>query len=86
MSVIAAVAPARLGASTTAGPAVLDDVVVAGVSMRRLVEVCGTPCVHSGDAAGIREGGVPARSPAMARSRCGTTRDRRAWIRRRSAS
>ncbi|MDO4099781.1 hypothetical protein [Clavibacter michiganensis] len=57
MSVIAAVAPARLGASTTAAPAVLDDVVVAGVSMRRLVEVCGTPCVHSGDAAGIREGG-----------------------------
>ncbi|RIJ44386.1 hypothetical protein DZG00_15945, partial [Clavibacter lycopersici] len=27
----------------------LDDVVVAGVSMRRLVDVCGTPCIHSGD-------------------------------------
>ncbi|RIJ55954.1 hypothetical protein DZF99_07665, partial [Clavibacter phaseoli] len=49
MSVLAAVAPPRSDAS-----AVLDDVVVAGVSMRRLVEVCGTPCVHSGEAMGIR--------------------------------
>jgi hypothetical protein len=30
-------------------PVVPDDVVVAGVSVRRLVEVCGTPCVHSGE-------------------------------------
>lgn len=54
MSVLAAVAPPRSDASATAAPAVLDDVVVAGVSMRRLVEVCGTPCVHSGEAMGIR--------------------------------
>ncbi|MBP2459106.1 hypothetical protein ABID70_001673 [Clavibacter michiganensis] len=38
-------------------PVALDDVVVAGVSMRRLVEVCGTPCVHSGDAGGIQGDG-----------------------------
>jgi hypothetical protein len=57
MSAIAAVAPPRPGATATAmaAPAVLDDVVVAGVSMRRLVEVCGTPCVHSGEALGIRD-------------------------------
>ena len=58
MSVLAAVAPPRSDASATASataaPAVLDDVVVAGVSMRRLVEVCGTPCVHSGEALGMR--------------------------------
>jgi hypothetical protein len=58
MSVLAAVAPPRSDASATASataaPAVLDDVVVAGVSMRRLVEVCGTPCVHSGEAPGMR--------------------------------
>jgi hypothetical protein len=30
-------------------PVVPDDVVIAGVSVRRLVEVCGTPCVHSGE-------------------------------------
>ncbi|WP_440694919.1 hypothetical protein [Clavibacter nebraskensis] len=40
--------------SVLAPAAPVDDVVVAGVSMRRLVEVCGTPCVHSGDAMGIR--------------------------------
>ncbi|OUE17841.1 hypothetical protein BFL34_03092 [Clavibacter michiganensis] len=61
MSVLAAVAPPRAGATAPApapaAPAVLDDVVVAGVSMRRLVEVCGTPCVHSGEALGIREEG-----------------------------
>ncbi|AJW80539.1 hypothetical protein CmiCFBP2404_02035 [Clavibacter michiganensis subsp. insidiosus] len=58
MSVIAAVATPRAGAATPAvpaAPAVLDDVVVAGVSMRRLVEVCGTPCVHSNEALGIRD-------------------------------
>ncbi|MBM7411608.1 hypothetical protein JOE38_001431 [Clavibacter michiganensis] len=60
MSVLAAVAPPRAGAGAPGtdappAPAVLDDVVVAGVSMRRLVEVCGTPCVHSGEAMGIRE-------------------------------
>ncbi|MCJ1712410.1 hypothetical protein MT344_14610 [Clavibacter michiganensis subsp. phaseoli] len=58
MSVLAPVAPPRSDASATASataaPAVLDDVVVAGVSMRRLVEVCGTPCVHSGEAPGMR--------------------------------
>ncbi|PPF60785.1 hypothetical protein C5C13_02485 [Clavibacter michiganensis] len=63
MSVIAAVAPPRADApaatapAAPAAPAALDDVVVAGVSMRRLVEVCGTPCVHSGDAVGIRGDG-----------------------------
>ncbi|OUE25622.1 hypothetical protein [Clavibacter michiganensis] len=58
MSVLAAVVPSRAGASAgaaaTAARAVLDDVVVAGVSMRRLVEVCGTPCIHSGEGGGIR--------------------------------
>ena len=63
MSVLAAVAPPRADAPPDTAPdtapetpPVLDDVVVAGVSMRRLVEVCGTPCVHSGEAMGIRGG------------------------------
>jgi hypothetical protein len=29
-----------------------DDIVVAGVSLRRLVDVCGTPAVHSGSSVG----------------------------------
>ncbi|KDP92294.1 MULTISPECIES: hypothetical protein [Clavibacter] len=57
MSVLAAVAPPRVDAPAATAPAALDDVVVAGVSMRRLVEVCGTPCVHSAEAMGIRAGG-----------------------------
>lgn len=28
----------------------IDDVVIAGVSMTRLAALCGTPCVHTGDA------------------------------------
>ncbi|MFT2753986.1 hypothetical protein [Clavibacter sp. Sh2088] len=68
MSVLApAVAPARAprlpeGAAPVAA---LDDVVVAGVSMRRLVEVCGTPCVHSGEAGEIRGGGEAAGCGAL---------------------
>jgi hypothetical protein len=31
-----------------------DDIVVAGVSLRRLVDVCGTPAVHSGSSVGAR--------------------------------
>ncbi|MBF4619233.1 hypothetical protein ITJ44_14240 [Clavibacter sp. VKM Ac-2873] len=57
MSVLEAGAPPRVDAPAAAAPAappVIDDVVVAGVSMRRLVDVCGTPCVHSGEAMGIR--------------------------------
>ena len=61
MSVLVAVAPSRASgedaAVPSALPAALDDGVVAGVSMRRLVEVCGTPCVHSGEAMGIRGDG-----------------------------
>ncbi len=30
--------------------ATITDLVAAGVSMSRLVEICGTPCVHTGDA------------------------------------
>ena len=41
---------ATLALPPAAPPALVpDDVVVAGVSVRRLVEVCGTPCVHSGE-------------------------------------
>ncbi|QHC69707.1 hypothetical protein [Rathayibacter sp. VKM Ac-2801] len=44
--------PGRTHASTT-------DVVVAGVSLTRLVEVCGTPCVHVGAAVVRGTGGCP---------------------------
>lgn len=57
MSVLEAGAPPRGAAAAAAAvavPYVIEDVVVAGVSMRRLVEVCGTPCVHSTEAMGIR--------------------------------
>jgi hypothetical protein len=35
------------------------DVVVSGISLRRLVEVCGTPCTHSGAAVIPRTDGLP---------------------------
>ena len=39
--------------------ATTSDVVVAGISLLRLVEVCGTPCVHSGAAVVPGTGGRP---------------------------
>jgi len=39
--------------------ATTSDVVVAGISLRHLVEVCGTPCVHSGAAVKPGTGGRP---------------------------
>jgi hypothetical protein len=36
-----------------------SDVVVSGISLRRLVEVCGTPCTHSGAAVIPRTDGLP---------------------------
>ncbi|WP_106215133.1 hypothetical protein [Glaciihabitans tibetensis] len=39
--------------------ATVTDVVVSGISLLRLVEVCGTPCVHSGAAVVPRTGGRP---------------------------
>jgi hypothetical protein len=36
-----------------------DDVIVAAVSLTRLVEWCGTPCVHTADAALPGSGGHP---------------------------
>lgn len=44
--------PERTRASTT-------DVLVCGVSMLRLVELCGTPCVHSAAGAAPGTGGRP---------------------------
>lgn len=43
--------------------ATTTDVVVSGISLLRLVEVCGTPCVHSGAAVIPRTGGRP--SPTL---------------------
>jgi hypothetical protein len=37
----------------------VTDVVVSGVSLLRLVEVCGTPCTHSAAAVIPRSGGLP---------------------------
>lgn len=37
----------------------LDDVVVAGISILRYVELCGTPCVTTGSAVIPLSGGVP---------------------------
>ncbi|KRC61876.1 hypothetical protein ASE14_13880 [Agromyces sp. Root81] len=34
-----------------------DDIVVSGVSMLRLVELCGTPCVHTATAEATEDGG-----------------------------
>ncbi|SIO08405.1 hypothetical protein [Agromyces cerinus] len=41
--------------------ATVDDIVVSGVSMLRLVELCGTPCVHTATAEATGESG-PERS------------------------
>lgn len=71
MSVLAPAAPGPTPAGALRLPeaaapvAPLDDVVVAGVSIRRLVEVCGTPCVHTGDAGEVRAGGVAAGCGAL---------------------
>jgi hypothetical protein len=40
----------------------LDDVVVAGVSMRRIVELCATPCVYTGAAIMPQSGGMASSS------------------------
>ena len=40
----------------------LDDVIIAALSMSRLVEWCGTPCVHTADAAMPHTGGRPSDS------------------------
>ncbi len=42
--------------------ATVTDVVVSGVSMRRLVELCGTPCVHTAAASVPGSGGRPSSS------------------------
>lgn len=39
-----------------------DDVIVAALSINRLVEWCGTPCVHTADAAIPNSGGRPSDS------------------------
>ncbi|PRY64336.1 hypothetical protein B0I08_11343 [Glaciihabitans tibetensis] len=36
-----------------------QDVVIAAISMLRLVDLCGTPCVHTADAVQPRSGGRP---------------------------
>jgi len=42
------------------------DVIVSGISLLRLVEVCGTPCIHSGAAVIAATGGRPSSTEKVA--------------------
>lgn len=46
--------------------ATTTDVVVSGISLLRLVEVCGTPCIHSGAAVVAGTGGRPSETAKTA--------------------